>query len=339
MSNQVATINQVLVNEQPSLMAALPSHIKVEKFMQVCNTAGMINPELQDCTPSSLAQAFIQCAKDGLVPDGKEAAVIIYNKKQGNNWIKEAQYQPMIDGILKRLRQSGEVPYISAKIVYNDDEFDTGMDINGEYLKYKPNYNSLNRTNDDIKLVFAMAKLKNGEAIVEVMTKVEVDEIMQLSKSAIDKKTGKVNEWSVWGKFYGRMALKSVLHRIAKRLPNSSEVMEMIERDIQIKDMKNGAFIDGDSSASTVQTIDQERINELQALVNTTNTNASQMFAFISSSSGRIVNDYKELDESQYTQLIAQLEKRLQGQVKKQTEANMQSQEMPIEGELMAQQA
>lgn len=339
MSTQVATINQVLVNEQPSLMAALPSHIKVEKFMQVCNTAGMINPELQDCSPSSLAQAFIQCAKDGLVPDGKESAIVIYNKKQGNNWVKEAQYQPMIDGILKRLRQSGEVPYISAKVVYNDDKFDTGMDINGEYLTFKPDYSSTRRTNEDIKLVFAMAKLKNGEAIVEVMTIAEVNEIMYLSKSAIDKKTGKVNEWSVWGKFFSRMTLKSVLHRIAKRLPNSSEVMEMIERDIQIKDMKNGAFIDGDSSASKVQTIDQERINELQALVNTTNTNASQMFAFISSSSGRVVNDYQELDESQYNQLIAQLEKRLQGQVKKQTEEAMRSQEMPIEGELMTQQA
>jgi recombination protein RecT len=339
MSTQVATINQVLVNEQPSLMAALPSHIKVEKFMQVCNTAGMINPELQDCSPSSLAQAFIQCAKDGLVPDGKESAIVIYNKKQGNNWVKEAQYQPMIDGILKRLRQSGEVPYISAKVVYNDDKFDTGMDINGEYLTFKPDYSSTRRTNEDIKLVFAMAKLKNGEAIVEVMTIAEVNEIMYLSKSAIDKKTGKVNEWSVWGKFFSRMALKSVLHRVSKRLPNSSEVMEMIERDIQIKDMKNGAFIDGDSSASKVQTIDQERINELQALVNTTNTNASQMFAFISSSSGRVVNDYQELDESQYNQLIAQLEKRLQGQVKKQTEEAMRSQEMPIEGELMTQQA
>ncbi|WP_127471926.1 RecT family recombinase [Thiomicrorhabdus aquaedulcis] len=323
MSNQVTVINQVLSNSKQDLVNLLPAHIKVENFMQICQTAAMVNPDLQTCTASSLAQAFIQCAKDGLVPDGKEAAIVIYNKKQGSNWVANAQYQPMIDGILKRLRQSGEVPYISAKVVYTEDQFDTGMDINGEYLSFKPNYNSKNRTNNDIKLVFAMAKLKNGEAIIEVMTLEDVQRIMMLSKSAIDTKTGKLNEWSVWGKFFDRMALKTVLHRLAKRLPNSSEVMEMLEREIQVREIKNGRF-EEITPVQTAPSVSVEKIEELKKMVASSRSNEAQMFAFISSVSQRTVNSYQDLDAVQYENLVSMIEKKIQKNVQQQREADMQ---------------
>lgn len=335
MSNQVANYAPALTNNRAIFESVLPSHIKVERFMQICQTAIMLNPDLAQCSESSLVNAFVSCAKDGLIPNGKEAAIVIYNKKQGSNWIKEAQYQPMIDGILKLLRQSGEVPYLSAKVVYTDDEFDTGMDINGEYLTFKPNFNSPNRTDGDIKLVFAMAKLSNGEAIIEVMTKDEVNAIRDLSKSAFDKQ-GKLNPYSVWAKFYGRMALKTVLHRIAKRLPNSSEVMEMLERDIQIKELKSGVF---EQDKPVVQTIALDKVQQLKQLVQSTQSNESQMFGWISSSTGRVVNSYEELDEKQYEALTSQLENKIAKQVQKEREEQMMAQTAPVEGELMAQNA
>ncbi|GAB6071567.1 hypothetical protein JCM30760_26650 [Thiomicrorhabdus hydrogeniphila] len=334
-NNQVAVVNQVLTAEQQGIRAALPTHIKPEKFMQICATAAMVNPDLQACTHSSLAKSFIQSAKDGLIPDGKEAAIVIYNKKQGNVWIKEAQYQPMVDGILKRLRQSGEVPYITAKPVYEGDEFDYYMDMEGEKLHYRPRFQD--NKDENIKLFFAMAKLRTGEAIVEVMTKDEVDNIMFSSKSAIDK-DGKLNPYSVWAKFYSRMGLKTVIHRIAKRLPNSSEVMEMIERDIQLKEMKNGVYAEDKSDNQTetqnVQTISKEDAEQLRKMVMTSGSNEQQMFSFISSKSGRIVNSYKELDQTQYQTLLQLIEKKIADNVVKQREADMANQEA-MQGELM----
>lgn len=337
MSNtQLTVVDQVITGEQSAIAAALPEHIKPEKFAQICATAAMVNPDLYQCSYQSLAKAFIQSAKDGLVPDGKEGAIVIYNKKQGNQWVKEAQYQPMVDGILKRLRQSGEVPYLAAKVVYHGDEFDYWMDMEGEKLHYRPKF--ADNSDENIKVVFAMAKLRTGEAIVEVMTKEEVDNIMMLSKSALDKKTGKLNPNSVWGKFYARMALKTVIHRIAKRLPNSSEVMEMIERDIQMKQLKNGVFVDESETIQqanvSAQLINEEQISQLQQLVNSSGSNEAQMFAFISSKSGRVVNSYAELDENQYGELTALVENKIAKNIEKQREANM-AQNGVVEGEVL----
>jgi hypothetical protein len=43
----------------------------------------------------------VKLAQDGLLPDGREAAVVMFGNK--------AQAMPMIAGILKKVRQSGEV--------------------------------------------------------------------------------------------------------------------------------------------------------------------------------------------------------------------------------------
>lgn len=338
MSTQLSIIDNVLNQEQFAIKQALPSHIKPEQFMQVCYTAAMLNPDLYKCTHSSLANSFIRCAKDGLVPDGREAAIVVYTKKQGQNWIQEAQYQPMIDGVLKRLRQSGEVPYITSKVVYKDDHFDTGMGIDGEYLEFKPDYNSKNRNDEDIKLVFAMAKLKNGEPIIEVMTREEVEKIMYLSKSAIDKATGKVKEYSVWGKFFGRMAQKTVLHRASKRLPNSSEVMEMLERDIQIQELRNGTFEAADVTEKHTHTVAKDQMDEINALVKHTDTNIQQMLAFVSSASGRVITSCDQLETEEASRLIDLLNKKMSRKVAQQREAELAAQNQAhevFEGELM----
>ena len=288
----------------------LPSHIKPEKFIEVCTTAALVNPDLSNCTDDSLAQSFLMAAKDGLLPDGREAAVIAYSKKQGNNWIKVAQYQPMIDGILKRLRMSGEVSIISAKPVYEADSFSYWMNIEGENLEYKPDFFAEDR--GEIKAVFAWAKLAKGnEKIVEVMTRADVDKIMRLSKTAIDK-DGKVKPYSVWGQHYERMALKTVLHRIAKRLPNSSEVMEMLERGIQIKTFKEQAI-------NKVQEPPKETINDkkralIADMAKATNSDIPNMLAWISSKTGNQVNTISNLNETQYLILIDMLEKKQQKQ-------------------------
>lgn len=339
-NTQVSVIQQVIHQDGANISAALPSHIKPEKFGQVMMTAGLLNPDLEQCTYPSLYKSFLQCAKDGLVPDNKEAAIVIYNKKQGANWVKEAQYQPMIDGILKRLRMSGEVPYVSAKVVYQEDTFDYYMDMNGENLIYRPSYESQNRSKEDIKVFFAMAKLRTGEAIVEVMTREEVEKIMYLSKSAIDKKTGELNPNSVWAKFFDRMGLKTVLHRLSKRLPNSSEVMEMIERDVDIKKLEKGVFVE---EQTPVATISLERINELKQLATSSGSNESQMFAFISSKSGRVVNNYEDLQESEADTLQGLIEDKIRKQVDKERQQQMSEQndapmsQDSIQGELMPQ--
>lgn len=216
---------QLIAAKKPELAKMLPSHISVETMERAANNALMRNPDIAACDPVSVYDSVMRCAQDGLIPDGKEAAIVVYGGKQG----KKAQYQPMIDGVLKRLRQSGLVEMISAKAVFEGDEFDYWFDEDGEHVRYRPDFSADGQR--QFKLVFAYAKLKGGEMVVEVMNKAEVERVKSASK------TGN-SSYGPWAQWYDRMAVKSALHRLARRLPSSSETAQLIEvseRDIDAR--------------------------------------------------------------------------------------------------------
>lgn len=218
-------------SSRQELEKVLPPSIPVDRFIRIAQTAIANNPELTDTDSVSLMNSLVRCGQDGLVPDNREAALVIFNTKvkDGNReyWVKKAQYMPMVDGILKRARMSGEIRVIAAKPVYEHDDFDYWMDEDGEHLNYKPN---LRGARGDLQLVFAFARLNTGELVVETMTKDEIEQVRKASKNP-DK-----GPWKDW---YERMGLKAVLHRHARRLPNASEVMEITSRDSFMYDFDN----------------------------------------------------------------------------------------------------
>ncbi|MBX4421155.1 recombinase RecT, partial [Mycobacterium tuberculosis] len=84
-------------------------HVPVEKFTRVAMTAIQNNPDLQNADRRSLFGAIVRLAQDGLLPDGREAAIVLFGK--------QAQAMPMIAGVLKKIRQSGDVAKVSAHVV------------------------------------------------------------------------------------------------------------------------------------------------------------------------------------------------------------------------------
>jgi len=62
--------------------AALPSTIKPERFTRTVLTAVTQNPQLLECHRGSLLLACMKAAQDGLVPDGREAALVIFRETE-----------------------------------------------------------------------------------------------------------------------------------------------------------------------------------------------------------------------------------------------------------------
>src|ERR1044072_8374245 len=114
-ANPVAVIRENLTAMAPQFKAALPAHISVEKFTRVAMTAIQNNPDLANADRNSLFGAIVRLAQDGLLPDGREAAIVMFGQK--------AQAMPMIAGVLKKVRQSGEVAKVSAHVVHELDHF------------------------------------------------------------------------------------------------------------------------------------------------------------------------------------------------------------------------
>lgn len=195
---------------------ALPEHITPERFTRVALTALSNNPTLANCSKESVFNSLLKCAQDGLLPDNREAALVQYGST--------AQYMPMVYGLIKRMRNSGEISTVNAYCVYDNDEFVFEI-VNGEeIIRHVP---KLRGDRGAFLLVYAVISLKEGGRHVEVMLKADVDKTREASRS------GK-SESSPWSKWYDEMAKKAVIHRAAKRVPTSADVEEIMRRDVKV---------------------------------------------------------------------------------------------------------
>lgn len=216
----------------PEIRKALPRHVSADRFQRVVQTAVNGNPQLLDADRRSLFQSCIQCAQDGLVPDGREAAFVTFNTKVKINgrevWIDKVQYMPMVTGIIKRCRNSGDIKWISAESVYAADEFSHYTDETGEHFKFVRNIDADDRGR--LKGAFAAALTKDGTLYFEFLTKSEIDTIKSVSRAGSGEK-------APWVKWFDEMAEKSAIRRLAKRLPMSTEQEQLIQRDDDMYDL------------------------------------------------------------------------------------------------------
>lgn len=210
--------------------AALPAHIPVERFMRVVMTAVQRNPDLLHADRITLFNSALQAASDGLLPDGREGALVIYKTKVNRNgreeWIKAVQWMPMVAGLLKKIRNSGELSSIVARVVYAGDKFRNWIDDDGEHIEYEAGEN---QDRNVVRCVFAMAKLKDGAIEVEPLTPADIEKIRSVSRSK-DK-----GPWVDW---WDEMAKKSAIRRLAKRLPISTDLDDLIRRDDALYDFE-----------------------------------------------------------------------------------------------------
>jgi recombination protein RecT len=194
---------------ESQIKAALPSHVTVEKFTRAVMTAVQGNPELLSTDRKSLYAACMKSAADGLLPDGREAVILPYRTKGA----LVAQYQPMVQGVLKKIRNSGDLANISPNIVCKNDEFEFWIDETGEHLKHKP---CLTGPRGELTHAYCVARTKDGSVYTEVMSRLEIDQVRDSSPGK-----GQSGPWQNW---YGEMAKKTVIRRLSKRLPMSTDI-------------------------------------------------------------------------------------------------------------------
>lgn len=217
----VAVVRDQLAKMGAEFKAALPAHIPVERFSRVAMTAINRNPDLLHADRKSLFEACMLAAQDGLLPDGREAALVIYNTKKrgasGDIWVKSVQYMPMVAGIRKKVYQSGEITSLVARTVYADDDFEVcyGDD---EHITHRPNLQS----QGEMIAVYAIATYRDGSKARDVMSINEINRIRALSRSP---------EKGPWKDHYGEMAKKTIIRRLSKNLPLSTDVEETLRRD------------------------------------------------------------------------------------------------------------
>lgn len=233
----------------------LPSHITVDKFQRTIATAALSNRQLLECDRQSLLIAAMRLAQDGLLPDGREAALVpfkVWNKDtRQTTW--QVQAMPMVYGLRKKILQSGEVLSLQVGVVY-EDELGRGFlyEIGIEPpVRHRPDLmaKAEDRTDDKIVAAYSIARIKNGDAeplwSVEVMARHEIDKVRQASQTgAVGKTTrdGKaIAPKGPWVDWFAEMAKKTVLRRHSKMLPMSGDLLDTFERDDAEEQRAQGA--------------------------------------------------------------------------------------------------
>jgi recombination protein RecT len=213
--SQVAVINEVrgaIEKMAPQFKAALPAHVSVERFIRVTLTAVQTNPNLLNADRRTLFAAATKAAQMGLLPDGREGAIVTFKD--------QAQWMPMVAGIMKLVRNSGEISTWSVQAVYENDNFDFCLG-DEEHITHKPSLSNRGK----LIAVYSIVSMKDGEKSREVMSVEDVNAIRARSRS------GNSGPWQT---DFAEMAKKTVVRRHSKRLPLSTDIDGVIKEDDEL---------------------------------------------------------------------------------------------------------
>ena len=219
-------VSKLLQGYLPNLAQALPKFLTPEKMMRVALTAMNKNPKLLECTQSSLIGSILTSAQLGLLPDDVlgEAYLIPFNNTRKG--VVECQFMVGYKGLCTLAYRSGVVQSVQARAVFKGDEFEYEFGLN-EKLYHVPKGN---KNPAEITHFYAVVRMKDGGHVFNVMTKEEVE---QIRNESANYKFAKYKDSTVWGKYFEEMGCKTVLRRMMKYVPMSSEIARAVNLDEQ----------------------------------------------------------------------------------------------------------
>lgn len=210
------TTKEWLKAYENEIARALPAQIGPDRFNRICATMLTANPKLAECTPGSFIGAVLNSAQLGMEPNTPLGQSFLIPYK-GN-----VQFQLGYKGMIQLARNSGEIAMIKAHAVYENDEFHFELGLNPT-LKHIP------ATENRGKVIsyYAFYKTKDGDFDFEVATRKEMEDFGRKYSQSYSK--------GPWNTNFDEMAKKTLIKRVLKYAPMSTEVATKITSDESIK--------------------------------------------------------------------------------------------------------
>lgn len=212
------TIRSLLDKQAGELSRAVPRHIDPARFLRTTLTVVMQNQKLLDCTPQSIVGAMMQAGAWGLELDpglGQAYLVPYYDRRKDRT---VAQLQIGYQGMIELAMRSTKVRRIMARAVYEKDVFAYSFGLE-EKLEHVP---SSEPDPGPLTFVYAVATLDEGEKQFDVMSRADVEKVRGRSRAGND---------GPWVTDFDAMAKKTVVRRLCKYLPKSTELAQVIDRE------------------------------------------------------------------------------------------------------------
>ncbi|QDP64883.1 MAG: putative recombination protein [Prokaryotic dsDNA virus sp.] len=200
---------------------ALPDTVDFKAFKNAAVVAITDNPSILQCDKQSVFKAIRTLAGAGLVPDGREAAIVPFKG--------QAQAMPMVAGIVKVARNSGKISSLWAEVVYEGESLEVWVeDGERKWNHVKEDGSRINAMTRGGQIIGAYAVAKMTDKTVDFQP-MSFEEIEQRRKASSNQRSP--NPTGIWEKWYGEMAKKTVIRNLCKRLPMSTEDIERIMKE------------------------------------------------------------------------------------------------------------
>lgn len=217
--SEIAVVRHQLEQMQQEFAAALPAQIPSERFARTVLTAVQLNPDLLSADRRSLLAATMKAAQDGLMPDGREGALVIFRTKvkvvidgrEREVYKQLVQWMPMVAGLMKRARNSGLIASLTAEVVHEKDDFrrTAGDTPSIVHVPYDDEEDA-----GPIRGAYAIAVLKDGQIIRQWMAAAAIERVRSKSRA---------KDSLMWVDFKEEGYKKTVIRRLCKYLPSSAD--------------------------------------------------------------------------------------------------------------------
>ncbi|MFD3844791.1 recombinase RecT [Streptomyces microflavus] len=195
--------------------AALPSHINVAQFLAAVRD---LMPKLIRCTPASVRQSLLTCARFGLVPDGVHAVIVAEGRT--------AVFIPMAQGYVRLMMNTGQVGTVRRGMIHENDEWSYEPSAPAPHdFMHRPN---LLGDRGEPVIAYAFCWMKSGErSQVELMTRAEAEEIRDEYSQSYRRAEDSGAKNSFWHTHFNRMWAKSPLRRLPKTVGMSAAIVAL----------------------------------------------------------------------------------------------------------------
>ena len=220
-SKEITQFTRDLNGQSKAIRSMLPSGIDPLRFMRTVVNTVSTHPQSDRLLKANRQSLFSACQKaagDGLLIDGRESTLVVFRDKKART--ENVSYIPMVQGLVKLARNSGEIANIVCEVIYSNDQFRYRPGIDKEPT-FDPDW-----FGDRGKPVGAYATVttKDGEKIARVLPEKRIMDIARSGHNTDQFIPGKGINFEEW---WRKTAIKNVL----KYAPKSTELESALSSD------------------------------------------------------------------------------------------------------------
>jgi len=218
-AEQPQTLGQQIQQMQTQFQLAMPKGAEAGQLVRDAMTCLRMTPKLAQCETSSVLGGLMTLAQLGLRPGvgalGHAWLLPMWNTKERCHM---ATLVIGYQGYAELAYRTGRVLNIAPRTVYSNDHYELTYGLDGDHMVHRP---YLDGPRGEARLYYAVARLKDGGyAITDPMTQADME--THRDRFAMAKlKDGTII--GPWRDHFEAMAHKTMVRRLSKLLPKSTE--------------------------------------------------------------------------------------------------------------------